>query len=101
MEEIHKLGMTQTEERNGILFYLAIQDKHFTIVADEGIHAKVPDNFWENIKAEMEGKFRDGAFTEGLCDGIIRAGKSLKQFFPHDGENDQNELPDNISFKDE
>ena len=52
------------------------------------------------IKKEMELKFKQGAFCEGLCQGIIAAGKQLKQHFPYHA-NDKNELSDEISFGDE
>jgi len=92
-----KLGMHKTALRNGVLFYLAIEDKKFAIVGDAGINAKVPEGFWEKIKDLMEKNFREGKFTEGLSAGIILAGEQLKTHFPHQ-ENDINELSDEISF---
>jgi uncharacterized membrane protein len=34
-----KLGMEKTAERNGVLFYLAVQDRKFAIIGDAGINA--------------------------------------------------------------
>jgi uncharacterized membrane protein len=92
-----KLGMHKTALRNGVLFYLAIEDKKFAIIGDAGINTRVPEGFWENIKDLMEINFREGKFTEGLSAGIILAGEQLKTHFPHQ-ENDINELSDEISF---
>lgn len=92
-----KLDMHKTEHRNGVLFYLATHDKRFAIIGDVGINRKVPSNFWEDVKEEMKQNFRSGKFTEGLCSGIISAGDHLKAHFPR-AKNDQNELPDEISF---
>ena len=92
-----KLKMNRTELHNGVLIYLAIENRKFAIIGDEGIHKVVPENFWEQIKTNMLNHFREGRFTLGLSDAITEAGKQLKHHFPHD-KNDVNELPDDISF---
>jgi uncharacterized membrane protein len=92
-----KLGMHKTDERNGVLFYLAVMDKKFAIIGDAGINAKVPAGFWDEISALLQNKFREGKFTEGLSEGIVNAGKQLKTHFPH-RKDDVNELSDEISF---
>jgi uncharacterized membrane protein len=92
-----KLEMHKTEQRNAVLFYLAIEDHQFAILGDAGINQKVPGNFWENIKEMMAEKFKEGNFTEGLSSGIIKAGEQLKQHFPWKSD-DVNELTDEISF---
>jgi len=92
-----KLGMQKTAERNGVLFYLAVQDRKFAILGDAGIHAKVPEGFWDGISELMSKNFKEGKFTEGLSQGIQMAGLQLKTHFPHRAD-DVNELPDDISF---
>jgi uncharacterized membrane protein len=92
-----KLHMQETELRNGVLFYLSIENRKFAILGDAGINAVVPDHFWDDIKDAMIGFFREEKFAEGLCDGIIRAGEQLKAHFPYQ-KDDVNELPDEISF---
>lgn len=92
-----KLGMQDTAERNGVLFYLAVNDRKFAVIGDAGINAKVPDGFWDEVKELLQKNFRDGKFTEGLSKGIIAAGIHLKKHFPH-SKDDVNELPDEISF---
>ena len=93
----HKLGMEKTAGRNGVLIYLAVKDKKFAIIGDEGIHKAVPDNFWDQIKDNMLKHFKVGQFAEGLTEAITEAGKQLKAFFPYQSD-DVNELPDDISF---
>jgi len=92
-----KLAMHKTELRNGVLFYLAIQDKKFAILGDLGIHQKVGDDFWNTIKENMKEDFRKNLFSEGLVKGILMAGEQLKKHFPHQID-DINELSDDISF---
>ena len=83
--------------RNGVLFYLAVEDQKFAILGDAGINAVTPEDFWDNIKEKMQAEFREGRFAEGLQWGIRQAGDSLKEHFPH-RDDDINELPDDISF---
>jgi uncharacterized membrane protein len=92
-----KLGMHKTKERNGVLFYLAVRDRKFAIIGDAGINAKVPAGFWDDVKEMLAKNFADGKFTEGLSEGIILAGRHLKEHFPHQ-KDDVNELSDEISF---
>lgn len=93
-----KMGMDKTAERNGVLFYLAVQDRKFAIIGDAGINAKVPAGFWDSISELLSKKFREGKFTEGLSEGIRHAGTQLKTHFPY-LKGDVNELPDDISFE--
>jgi uncharacterized membrane protein len=92
-----KLGMHKTAERNGVLFYLAVNDRKFAIIGDAGINAKVPPGFWDDISELLKKNFKEGKFTEGLSEGILLAGEHLKIHFPHRPD-DVNELPDEISF---
>jgi len=95
-EVFHQLGMTQTKERNGILFYVDVNHHIFTIIGDEGIHKKVPDGFWNQIKEDLIKAFKQGRYAEGLEKGILQAGEKLKQYFPYQSD-DINELSDEIS----
>ncbi|GAB3040542.1 TPM domain-containing protein [Spirosoma pulveris] len=97
IEVFAQLGMHQTKEQNGVLFYLAHTDRKFAILGDKGIDAKVPDNFWESTKELLRSHFRSGRYAEGLSLGIERAGQQLKQYFPY-ASDDVNELADDISF---
>ncbi len=92
-----KLKMQQTELRNGVLFYLAVNDHKFGILGDAGINTKVPENFWDEIKGTILEHFKTEDFAGGLSKGIIMAGEQLKSHFPYQ-EDDVNELNDDISF---
>jgi uncharacterized membrane protein len=92
-----KLEMHKTSLRNGVLFYVATEDKKFAILGDAGINAQVPANFWDSIKETMLVFFKKDEFTKGLAAGICMAGEQLKAHFPYQS-NDTNELSDEISF---
>ena len=93
-----RLGMTGTKDRNGVLFFIVPARKKFTVLGDEGIHAKVDRNFWESLAGLMSGHFRKGEFTEGLVAAIEEAGRQLAAHFPCDPSTDVNELTDDIDF---
>lgn len=94
----HELQMDATELRNGVLFYLAINDRKFAILGDKGINEKVPADFWDHIKEVILGYFKKEQFTEGLSKGIEMAGEKLKAYFPYQ-DNDTNELSNEVSFE--
>ncbi len=91
------MKMHETALRNGVLFYLSIEDQKFAILGDKGIHEKVPTNFWDEIRDTMLRHFKKQEFTEGLQKGIEMAGEKLKSHFPLQS-NDTNELSNDISF---
>jgi uncharacterized membrane protein len=89
--------MHKTEQRNGVLFYVALEDHKFAILGDAGLNAKVPEGFWNDINDTVIALFKEGKYSEGLTKGIIMAGEQLKKHFPFQA-NDVNELSDDISF---
>lgn len=91
------LNMQKTAERNGVLIYLATEDRQLAIIGDAGINQKVPLNFWDNIKDLMVENFKQGKFADGLSEGIKMSGEQLKKHFPYQTD-DKNELSDDISF---
>jgi uncharacterized membrane protein len=98
IEMFQKLNMHRTDLRNAVLFYLAVDDKKFSIVGDKGINEAVPADFWDSMRDEMLLHFKQNEFALGLCTGIQRAGEKLKFHFPYQ-ENDKNELSNDISFE--
>jgi len=96
-EVFSQLNMHKTAQRNGVLFYLSIEDRKFAILGDVGINTKTPDNFWEDIKSTMLTEFKNNQIISGLEKGIDMAGLQLKEHFPYQS-NDVNELSDEVSF---
>lgn len=92
-----ELKMHKTEARNGVLFYLSVEDHKFAILGDIGINAKVEEGFWDSTRDLILGFFKEGKYAEGLKVGIIQAGLQLKEFFPYQSD-DVNELENEISY---
>jgi uncharacterized membrane protein len=91
------LNLNRTALQNGVLFYLAYEDRKFAVLGDKGINEKVPGDFWNSTKDLLRQHFAKGEFMEGLVHGIAEAGIQLKTHFPYNAD-DINELPDDISF---
>ena len=93
-----RLGMTATEARNGILFFIVPSRRTFVVLGDVGIHAKVGQEFWETVAGAVSARFKKGDFTGGLVGGIEAVGEQLAAHFPYNAETDINELSDEIDF---
>ncbi len=92
-----RLGMTRTDARNGVLFFVAYKDRQLAVLGDVGIDEATPADFWNSIVATVTDHFREERIVDGLCEGILMAGKALQAFFPY-RSNDVNELKDEISY---
>ena len=95
-EVFFQLEMDKTIFKNGVLFYVAVDDHKFAIIGDEGIDKVVPNDFWESIRDEVIYEFIKKNPSKGLVLGILHAGEKLKEYFPY-GDKDENELSDEIS----
>lgn len=93
-----KLKMHSTQERNGLLIYLAIKNKRFALFADKGFEGKMDKSFLTGLSTNMEQHFKAGDFLKGIISTVEAAGKDLAKMFPAK-KDDKNELPDEISFE--
>ncbi|WP_370479986.1 TPM domain-containing protein [Tamlana flava] len=96
LEVFHFLKMDNTKLQNGVLIYVAVEDKTFVIYGDEGINNVIPKNFWDSTKDVIQAHFKKGHFKKGLIEGILKSGEQLRAHFPY-LDSDTNELPNEIS----
>ncbi|MFA7229360.1 MAG: TPM domain-containing protein [Melioribacteraceae bacterium] len=94
-KEFHKLNMHNTRDKTGILLFLLLAEKQFYILADSGIDQKVDQQTWDEIRDEIQAKFKIGKFGDGLIWGIERVGKILSGHFPVKSD-DSNELSNKV-----
>lgn len=95
-EVFHLLKMDNTKEDNGVLIYVAVNDRKFVIYGDKGVNKVVPKDFWQTTKDIIQEHFIKGAFKNGLVAGILKAGTELHKHFPWQPD-DTNELSNEIS----
>lgn len=96
LEVFYMLKMENTKAQNGVLIYVAVEDRNFVIYGDKGINDVVEDNFWDSTKDVIQSHFKKGNFKQGLVDGILMSGIQLKKHFPYT-DCDTNELSNDIS----
>jgi uncharacterized membrane protein len=93
-----RMGMTRTQDRNGVLFFVVPARRRFVVRGDRGIHERVGQEFWESVIAAVSEKFREGHFTAGLVKGIEQVAEQLAAHFPYDRTTDKNELSNEVDF---
>ena len=96
LEVFHLLEMNATKDANGVLIYVAVNDKKFVIYGGKGINDVVPKDFWDNTKDVIQSHFKKGNFKQGLIYGILSSGQELKHHFPYQ-QDDVDELSNEIS----
>ena len=93
-----KLQMQKTDDRNAVILYVAIKDRQLAVFGDEGIHARVGQEYWNRKVQQMISSFNRENYAEGIRQCIAEIGEALHTHFPFDNETDKNELPDDIVF---
>jgi uncharacterized membrane protein len=91
-----KLHMHETEARNGVLLYLATEDRKFAIIGDAGINQVVEEGFWDEVYQAAFPLLANGQFTEALERAIDGVAVSLEAHFPWQ-ESDVDELSNEVS----
>lgn len=93
----HELGMDQTELQNGVLIYIATEDRKAAVYAGRGIHKKVEDNFWSDVLDLLLDHFKKQDYESGIVQAVQQVGLKLREIFPY-RQDDINELSDEISY---
>jgi putative membrane protein len=88
-------GVHLTDERTGVLIFVSIAEHRVEIVADDGIAARVGQNEWDDIAADVVRHTRQGQLSSGLVEAVDHAGRLLREHFPA-GAGNRNELPNTI-----
>lgn len=96
LDVFHILKMDNTKQQNGVLIYVAVDNKAFVIFGDQGINNVVATDFWNSTRDKIASQFKSGNFKQGIIDGITEAGKVLSTHFPWE-HGDRNELDNTIS----
>jgi uncharacterized membrane protein len=97
VEVFERLGMTRTTHRNGVLIYLAVEDRKLAVIGDAGVHQRVDDAYWDRLRAALVAHLREGRPRDGLVAGVRDVGEVLARHFPR-APDDPNELSDEVSL---
>jgi uncharacterized membrane protein len=91
------LGLDRTQQRNAVLLLFVVTNREFLLYGDEGIHAKVGQDFWNDVRNEMTEAFRRDAFGDGIAQGVRRIGEKLARHFPR-RQDDVDEISNEIVY---
>ncbi|MHC4212445.1 MAG: TPM domain-containing protein [Planctomycetota bacterium] len=97
-ELFKKYQLHKTENRNAVLILLVTTNREFLIYGDEGIHQKVGQSFWDDVKDSMLEHFCQDEFGTGLQAGIEHIGDKLKCLFPCQ-DDDKNEIDNEVLYE--
>jgi uncharacterized membrane protein len=61
---------------NAVLFFVVPARRTFVVLGGSGIHAKVGQQFWQQISDQLSAGFREGDFTNSLILAIAAVGKA-------------------------
>ncbi|OFZ34912.1 MAG: hypothetical protein A3D92_17875, partial [Bacteroidetes bacterium RIFCSPHIGHO2_02_FULL_44_7] len=87
-----KHGLDKTRDKTGVIVLLVLAAKRFMIWGDDGIHAKVPQGYWDMLAVGISAHFKEERYVQGVCEAVDEVGKRLAEFFPKKLD-DVDELP--------
>jgi putative membrane protein len=93
--QFYSSGLYKTRESNGIEIYLSLFEREVVVIGDQGIHAKMGNRQWDNVRDLIIRGIREHNVGAGICDAIATCGKALAEYFPSRSD-DTNELPDKV-----
>ena len=96
-EIFRQLRMHRTRHRNGVLIYLALEDRKLAIVGDAGIHARVGDAYWASVRDLMVGHLKAAAGRDAVVRAVEDLGRVLAEHFPRPPGDDPDELSNEVS----
>jgi uncharacterized membrane protein len=92
-----RLGMHKTEDRHGVLIYVAVTDRKLAVIGDQGIHERVGEDYWRRVVAVVTDHFRSERPRDGFLHAIGDVGEMLARHFPRRPD-DRNGLSDEVSI---
>jgi putative membrane protein len=93
--QFYSSGLFRTRESNGVEIYLSFFERRVVVIGDRGIHEKMGDQHWQNVRDLIIRGMYQGNVCGGICAAIEACGKALAEHFPPRPD-DVNELPDGI-----
>jgi putative membrane protein len=93
--QFYSSGLYKTRESNGVEIYLSLLERRVVVIGDSGIHAKMGNAHWDNVRDLIIQGIRQGDICGGICRAIESCGKVLAEHFPPRPD-DVNELPDQV-----
>lgn len=95
VEQFLTQNLHTTDGRTGVLIFVSVAERYVEILADAGIHAKVPQSDWKDIVDQLTDHIGDGRPADGFIAAIEAVGARLAEHFPP-GSIDPSRLPNHL-----
>lgn len=79
--EFAHYGLHKHATENAALVLIAPRARQFAVIGDKALHARVGDEFWQQLTLEMRRYFAYDQLTEGVVHAIDRLGEQLRAHF--------------------
>lgn len=94
-EAFYAHRLHETRNRTGVLILVSLLERRVQILADAGIHPKVPPETWERLANRITSGMKSGQTCASFIEAIDACGRLLAEHFPRRPD-DTDELPDRL-----
>lgn len=95
VEQFLVQNLHTTDGRTGVLIFVSVAEHYAEILADAGIHKKVPAGTWQEIVDHMTAELGRDRAADAFVHAVEAVGGHLVMHFPP-GSHDPNELPNHL-----
>jgi putative membrane protein len=82
VEQFLAQNLHTTVGRTGVLIFVSVAERYAEILADAGIHGKVPEGAWQTIVDGLTAEIGQGRTADGFVAAIAAVGRHLAEHFP-------------------
>jgi uncharacterized membrane protein len=82
--EFGHIGLHRHEAANAALVLVAPSARQFAVIGDRALHARVGDEFWNQLTAEMRRYFAYDQMADGIVHAVDRLGEQFRAHFATD-----------------
>lgn len=82
VEQFLAQNLHTTDGRTGVLIFVSVAERYAEVIADAGIHARVPDGTWNVVVDRLTTLIAEGRPGDGFVEAIETIGRHLSQHFP-------------------
>lgn len=82
VEQFLAQNLHTTEGRTGVLLFVSVAERYAEVLADAGIHKKVPDAEWQAIVDTLTSAIGDNRAVDGFIAALEAIGAKLALHFP-------------------
>jgi putative membrane protein len=97
-EAFYEQHLHETKEKTGVLIFLSLLEHRVHLLADTGIHTKVPAETWENLVQQITSGMKKGQPFEALHHAVGACGRLLAEHFPKNPD-DTDELSNELRIE--